>query len=246
MTDIAVIVPTSPIKSHPETSILEETLDSIRHHLPTAPIYLTFDGLREEHSDRKADYDEYTRRALWLAEHKYNDIVPYVFYDHQHQSGMLQYTIDDDFDWPLVLYVEHDTPLVTDRTIGWELVSDHVLWGHANLVRFHHEDEIPSEHMHMMLNGDDFSDTFLPTSQWSQRPHLASTAFYRRILLDHFEGRPGQFIEDRMHGVVDEAYRIDGRQGWDQYRLCIYNSGLGERIKRSYHLDGRAGEVKYE
>jgi hypothetical protein len=87
----------------------------------------------------------------------------------------------------------------------------------------------------------------LRTSQWSQRPHLATAAFYRRILRDHFSWSARSFIEDKMHGVVDVAVREDGDLGWDQWRLGIYapqDDGLNN-FKRSYHTDGRAGEDNY-
>jgi hypothetical protein len=65
---ITVVIPVSPIKSHPDTAILDETLDSVRYHHPTAEIILTFDGIREEQSRRWHDYEEFIRRALWRAD----------------------------------------------------------------------------------------------------------------------------------------------------------------------------------
>jgi hypothetical protein len=45
--DITVVLVTSVIPSHPETYIVEETIKSIRHHLPDSEIILQIDGLRE-------------------------------------------------------------------------------------------------------------------------------------------------------------------------------------------------------
>lgn len=248
---LTVVVPVSPIPSHPDTTILDETVESVRHHLPTAEIILTFDGVRLEQQHRYDSYEEFTRRALWKADHAWRPVVPFLFDEHRHQSGMLKAVIDE-IRTPLLMYVEQDTPLVTDEPIDWKNITDFVLSGHSNLVRLHHEGRIPDEHQHMMHGGYHYADIgtgttadFERTSQWSQRPHIASTAYYRRILDAHFTEKSRCFIEDRMHGVVDNAYRLDGMHGWNQHRLHIYTPE-GGNIKRSYHLDGRAGEQKYD
>jgi hypothetical protein len=98
--------------------------------------------------------------------------------------------------------------------------------------------------MHMMHSHD---GGFIRTSQWSQRPHIASVAYYRRILDSHFSADAKCFIEDKMHGVLDQAYILDGIAGWNQHRIHIYDPGNGNgNMKRSYHTDGRAGERKYD
>lgn len=237
---MTVVVPVSPIVSHPDTSILEETLRSVRHHLPDVEILLTFDGVRPEHEHRRGDYEEFIRRVLWRADHHYGNIAPFVFDEHRHQSGMLQAVLDE-IETPLLMYVEQDTPLVTDEPIDFDKIAGFILAGHSNLARLHHEAVIPTEHTHM-VHGDD--QGFIRTSQWSQRPHVASTAFYRRIMADYFTPDSRAFIEERMHGVVDNAFCRDGIHGWEQYRLHIYNPG--SNLKRSYHVDGRRGEPRYD
>lgn len=240
MRDLTVVVPVSPIPSHPDTKVLDETLDSIRHHLPDAEIVLTFDGVRAEQEHRRGDYERFIQAALWRADHAYGNVWPLIFEDHQHQTGMMRAVLDK-LDTSLLMYVEQDAPLVTDEPIDFELITQFILDGHSNLVRLHHEGRIPAEHEHM-VHGDDGG--FIRTSQWSQRPHVASVAFYRRIMAAHFSPGARSFIEDRMHGVVDEAYRVDGLPGWRQYALHIYNPG--QNLCRSYHTDGRAGEAKYD
>ncbi len=85
------------------------------------------------------------------------------------------------------------------------------------------------------------------TAQWSQRPHLASTAFYRDMIDRYFNPQSRTMIEDVMHGIVHEAYQREGEMGWNLWRLWIYTpetDSLG--IKRSYHLDGRGADPKYD
>lgn len=241
---ITAVIPVSPIKSHPDTAILTETVHSLRHWLPDAEIVLTFDGVRPEQADRRADYREFVRRALWAADHDWGNVCPFVFETHHHQSGMLQATIDI-IDTPLVIYVEQDTPLVVDEPIDFDAICAFVLSGGSNVVRLHHEGRIPDQHQHMIHGADIYQGTeFIRTSQWSQRPHIASTAYYRRILDSHFTTGSKSFIEDRMHGVVDQAFRRDGMHGWSQHRIHIYSPG--ENLKRSYHTDGRQGEPKWD
>lgn len=240
--DTTVIVTTSPIPSHPETTILEETIASVRHHLPGAEIILTFDGIRPEHAGFRDEYIEYTRRALWRADHQWGNVMPIVHNTHRHQVGITRAALDQ-VRTPLLLFVEHDTPLVTDEEIDWHTTRHLVMEGIYDLVRFHHEAAIPEPHMHMML--PPMFGGFTRTCQWSQRPHLASTAFYHRILSSHFSPTAKSFIEDMMHGVCHDAYERFGLLGWDQYRLAIYHPE-GGNIKRSYHTDGRAGGPKFD
>lgn len=244
---ITVVTPVSPIASHPDTAILEETLDSVRHHLPDAEIILCFDGVRPEQMDRKADYDEFIRKALWLADHKYGNVLPMLHNKHQHQTGMMRPALDE-IKTPLLMYVEADTPLVTDEPIDFGAITNMVESGRSSVVRLHHEGVVPTDHAHMMHGHEcDFPGDylFLRTSQWSQRPHVASKAYYQRILHSYFSPQSKSFIEDQMHGIVDEAFNMNGVLGWYQHRVHIYDPGNGN-MKRSYHLDGRAGEAKYD
>lgn len=245
---ITAVVPISPIKSHPDTVILAETVESIRHWLPTAEIFLTFDGVRKEQAKRRTDYEEFIRRALELADWKWRNVVPFIFDEHQHQTGMLRSAIDE-IRTPLLMYVEQDTPLVTDEPIDFDVITDTITAGQSNLVRLYHEGVLQPEHQHLMhgfeMDADDNYDLFIRTSQWSQRPHIASVAYYRRILDAHFTPGARSFIEDKMHSVLDEAYRVDDLLGWMQHRVHIYNPA-GDNKKRSYHTDGRAGEPKWD
>lgn len=240
---ITAVVPVSPIPGHPDTAIIEETLHSIRHHLPNSEILLTFDGVRDEQKHRRGDYEEAIRRTLWICDKHYGGTVPFIFEEHRHQAGMMRAAITE-IRTPMLMYVEQDTPLVTDEPIDFAAITAFIESGQSNCVRLHHEGRIPADHTHLM-HGYQGSETFLRTSQWSQRPHIASTAYYRRLLDSHFTDNSRCFLEDRLHGILDNAYRNDGINGWLQHRLHIYAKDPNN-LKRSYHLDGRAGDPKYE
>lgn len=235
---ITVVVPVSPIKSHPSTDILEKCISSIRHHL-NCEIIITFDGVSKHHEGKREAYEEFIRRALFLCNTKWN-ATPLIFDEHTHQVGMARKVLDM-INTPTLLYIEGDTGLVVDKAVDFKHCVSRIIKGDSNLIRFHFEGVIPKEHEHMMLEED---DGLLQTVQWSQRPHLASTAYYRRILRDYFSENAISFIEDKMHGIVHEAYKLDGILGWQQHRLHVYAPD-GD-IKHSVDFDGRDGEKKWD
>ena len=233
-----VIVPVSPIKSHPSTEKLQKCIESIRHHLD-CEIIITFDGVRPEQEDRRADYEEFIRRALFKCNTEWS-ALPLIFEDHTHQVGMMHKALEY-VTSPTVVYVEGDTGFVLDREIDWQNCIDTILSGNSNLIRFHFEGIIPKEHDSLMIAKD---GELIETYQWSQRPHIASTAYYRSILNNHFSLNAKSFIEDKMHGVLAEAYLQDGRPGWLQHRVHIY--APESNLKYSVNFDGREGGEKWD
>lgn len=237
---ITAVIPVSPIKSHPSIQVLDETVKTIRKHL-NCEIIITFDGVRAEQEDKRDSYEEAIRRALYMCNTEW-DATPIIFETHEHQSGMMRKMLHEILT-PILLYVEQDTPITPDMEIDWAECVNQIVSGEADIVRFHFESKIPEPHKHMIIGK--VEGGFLKTCQWSQRPHLASVAYYRRIINDYFSENAKTMIEDRMHSVAHEAYLKDGIHGWQQHRIKIYHPS-GGNIKRSYHLDGREGEEKYD
>ena len=238
--DITVLIPTSPIPAHPDTTLIEDTVVSVRHHLPQAKIVVMCDGVRAEQEHRRGDYDEYLRRLLWLCRHRWGNAVPMIFDDHQHQANMARRALIEQVSTPLVMFVEHDTPLVTDEPIDWQAVQAPLLADELDVVRFHHEAIILDVHRHLMVDGTPVDVAGCPvyrTMQWSQRPHLARADYYRFLLAEHFPPTGRTMIEDLAHGVCQ-------RYPWRFNRLAIY--APGSNLKRSLHSDGRGDDPKYE
>ncbi len=237
--NITVVVPSSPIRAHPSTDIIDETIASIRHHLPNSEIIITLDGIRSEQADLNDQYNEYKNKVLWRALHHWHNVVVLVHEEHQHQSGMM-HDVMQYIETPLILYVEHDTPLVTDKEIDFDACIDFINEGEANTVRFHFENVIPDAHKGLVMDQD---GDFLQTFQWSQRPLLSTRAYFKTIM-SRFPIEARCFIEDVWHGVVMNDWYEDGILGWNKHRLWIYHPEGG--IQRSYNLDGRGEEDKYE
>lgn len=228
--DITIVMPVSILPSHPDTWILEETINSIRYHFPQNEIILQIDGLRKERKNRKEDYDEFKNRVLWKCLHEWNNVLPIIFDEHSHQTTMMKKTIGD-IKTSALLYVESDAPLVTDYDIDWEECLDMLEYEKAKTIRFHFEAFIPKPHEYLMFEK---KGNFIKTIQWSQRPHLSLVQYYRDVVLPFCEEKT--FIEDRFHGKVQD-------DAWEIHKLWIYHPE--GNIKRSYHLDGRAGTRKF-
>lgn len=248
---VTVLIPCSPIPSHPSTEILDETIASIRYHLPRVEILLSLDGVRKEHEHYRAAYEQFIQRVLWKCQHEWKNVVGFIHEEHTHQVGMARRALEE-VHTPLLLYVESDAPVVTDEPIDWVGLTSLVLEGKLDVARLHFEARIPDEHKHLMfddqphyMRSKDGSATWIiRTSQWSSRPHLSTAAFYRRILANHFSEKARCFVEDVMHGVVQGACAKDGLLGWQQYKLGIY--APEGNFKRSLHTDGRAGTAKLD
>lgn len=251
--NITVLIPTSPIESHPDTAIIEETIASVRHHLPDAEILIMIDGVRPEQEHRRDDYNEYVRRLLWKCNFDWHNVTPLWFEEFSHQVKMtrraLQFVRRGDHNGNAqILFVEHDAPLVTDYEIEWVDLWAFLVSGKANTIRFHHESHVLDVHQHLMLDGEPVEispNVFAKrTAQWSQRPHLARADFYDRILAEHFSVDALAMIEDGLYGVLATGFQEGGKPSWNEFKSWLYHP-LGDNIKRSYTTDGRGSEEKY-
>jgi hypothetical protein len=242
---ITVLIPTSPIISHPDTSILEETISTVRSKLPDCEIIIMFDGVRAEQAHRGANYEEYIRRVLWKCNFEWDNVMPIVFDQHNHQVKMTREVLKM-VRTPLILFVEHDTPITPDCGFEWEGMIGAIEQDRAKMIRFHFESHILDEHQHLMIGEKQLVNgvPMVPTSQWSQRPHLASTDFYRNILDRYFTPGALSMIEDGIHGRVQEAWQSRGLAGWNEFKCWIYSPD--GNIKRSYHTDGRGRDSKFD
>lgn len=243
---ITVLMPTSAIASHPSTSIIENAVSTARYWLPGSEIFIMIDGLRPELAHYRSRYSEYIRRLLWKCNHEWSNVLPLIFDRHSHQARMTRETLLR-VKTPLILFMEHDTPLCEDREIDWRGICSAIMTGDADMVRFHYAARIDDDHQYLMMDRKPKKFSKVPlirTVQWSQRPHLASASFYRRILRDNFSENALTMIEDRMHSVVQVHCKENPGTGWNDYRLAIY--APDGNMQRSYHIDGRGVDLKYE
>ncbi len=239
---ITVIVTTSPVPIHPETEHLEQTIESIRAQLPTAEIILVADGVRPEQSNLRPAYEEYLRRVLWLCNFEWSNVVPVVLDEWVHQAGATRMAMQL-VTTPLVLFVEHDTPLVGE--VPWPNLCTAIGDGAANMIQFHENTSIHPDHERVFLDPEPRIVHGVPmrrTAAWWQRPHLAFAELYRVVLSEFFPKSARTMIEDRIYGEV--WVDCTERDAWSRWKLWVYTPE-GD-MRRSGHLDSRGDAEKYE
>ncbi len=232
---ISILVPVSPIKSHPDVSIVTHTLATIRFHFPKAAIWILMDGVRAEQEEYRERYEK-AKATLRARADKNTHFIE--FEKQTHQVGMTRAALDV-ITTPLIFFVEQDMPIVIDEPIEWDAIIAAVYGGQYNLVRLMHEAFPLACHEHLMLKVQYAAGArFRQTIQWSQRPHVARADFYREMLAAHFSPEANTFIEDRMHGAAQD-------HGWDYTKMAVYLPN-DTNCKRAYHTDGREGDTKFD
>lgn len=244
---ITVLIPTSPIPSHPSTEILDQVIASIRFHLPESPIIIMADGVRDQVGHRKIQYQEYLafvsdKLALGL----YGNAFMPIFTEPTHQADMIRQMLDAHVDTPYVAFFEHDVTLVTDKNprdientgithskdceIRWNDICDLLASGGSNLVRFYLWEKIWHEHEYLMrgqmIQGE---SRFIQTVQFSGWPFVARTD-YLEALIDRIDYGKKTMIEPAVYGSIAGS-------SWESNRLTIYLPEPNGR--RFYHLNGR-------
>jgi len=245
--EVTVGVTTSPVPLHPSTDHIVEVIDSIRAQLPRAEIVVVADGVRPEQEHMRAGYEEYLRRLLWLTNFRWPNVVPVVLDEWRHQAGATAVAVEL-VRTEQVLFVEHDTPIV--GAIDWPGLCDLIGSGTANAVRLHQDEAIHPDHERVMLDHETLDVMGVPvrrTAAWWQRPHLASTRFYRERILSRFTLASRTMIEDAVYPVVWADCEDFGASGWEQWRLYVYTPADGSYLgmRRSGHLDSRGDAEKF-
>jgi len=243
---VTCVIPTSPVPSHPSTTIIEKTIQSIRFHLPESRIIVMADGVRPQVEHRRAQYEEYknqlSKRLL-----EYGRIEMAVFDQPTQQAWMLRETLKK-ITTPLVLFIEHDTYLPTiqnprddgsihpeDCAFAWQDIADVITYNKVNMVRFYLWEKIWHEHEHLMHGRlTQGNSTFIKTTQYSQWPNMGSANFYREILSRHFQPTERKMIEIGMYGPVANT-------PWETFRISIYYPEPNAR--RFYHMNARVDSV---
>lgn len=244
--EITVIMVTSPSPLHPDSSIIETTLESVVERLPAAEILLGFDGVREEQDHRANDYWEFARRMCAMTNES-NTICPFVFTEHHHQSGMVLKLLDE-VTTPYIMFIEGDCPLVAH--IDFDAVLAEMQRHDLNHMRFLHEAQVLEEHEHLFLETRPrFGTRHLRTVQYSTRPSVIRTDWMRRMMTTYFTPRSRTMIEDVLYGPLQHGWtrpytnRKRLLDVWSKHRAAIWAPYAN--IKHSTHLDGRGSDPKY-
>jgi hypothetical protein len=234
------VMPTSPVKSHPSTDLIDRTIASVRQQVgPDVLLIILADGVRPEQREMLKPYHLYVaqlRRTYGLS--MSNFVME--FFLHKHQVGMLRWLIQKHM-WaaakpkPHILLVEHDAPFTPDP-IDWGNVLDLLDSKQFDVVRFLFEGDINEAHRHMAGATINFKGMdYVETRQYSARPNVATWDFYERAL-GRFSSNAVCFFEDLAHSFCQEE-----PEAW---KIGIYYPPPPRG--RSFHLDGRQGDAKYD
>lgn len=238
---LAAVITTSPSPNQPSTAHIETTINSVAD--VAAHTVVMADGIHPDYrgTAAEADYRDYLDRLTTIVDARY-DVTLRVSDEWLHHANLFRRGLAL-IDEPLVLAMEHDTPIVIDRPIEWEGICGAVRSEAAHSVRLHYDWQIHPAHRHLLLDRNPRLVAGIRayrTAQFTTRTHVASVDWYR-ALFDEFIGADTRaFTETVLHGVVANRVQRFGDKGWDRFRLWIY-APEGDNLQRSYHLDSRPG-----
>lgn len=249
---ITVIVPTSPSPLHPSLEIIEPVIQSVRAYLPTARIIIACDGVNPNQPERIAAYHEYLYRLTqWCLPQR--DVIPVVFGEWLHQSGMMKRLIGS-VTTEYVAFIEGDCTLEGD--IDMTAVLAEMETHDLNHMRFLHETKVLDGYRYLFLESEPRPGTsHVRTIQFSTRPAIIRTAWMRETMATYFSDQARTMIEDVMykvwlHGYVAKNHeRHPAEKGraaalWQRHRGAVWAST--DNLLRSRHLDNRREDPKYD
>lgn len=211
---VTILIPTSPIPSHPSTAIIDEVIAGVRRYFPTAKIIIMCDGVRPSVEHRRGQYALY----LLMLAGRYKDdsnISLKVFSDPTQQAWMVRETLKE-VTTPFVLFNEHDAILKTDPAIEWDAIFHLLETEDANLVRFYHWDRIWWEHEYLMKGHFIFENVeFVRTIQFSGWPLIAKTGYLTQLVTNYFGPSDRKMIETGLYGPICAA-------PWEANKMVIY------------------------
>lgn len=248
---VSVVITTSPTELDPaaHAAMVGEVIASTQMfpELRGCDVIVAADGVPPEQADREADYWRALQQVLYEANQERPYVVPVVCDGWGHQANTLRAGLAR-VRTDLVLVMEHDTPLVAEP-IEWLAAFTTIDQGDdLDVLRFYPETKVRDEWTHLLLDGHltKYSPDklrYLRTAQWSQRPHLARTSWYRAVMDTYFAPECRCYVEEVLQPVADHWNIGVGRMPDPQqhiFRLGIY-APMADSIQRSTHLDARQG-----
>ena len=247
---VTVVVTTSPVRSHPETRLLEETLASARAFaagLAGCPVVVVCDGYkvgaRSRHRsgiiapEEESRYAEYRARLAILARTPGSAV---------HGAEILCLPCKHGFPYalrrglqhvhtPYVLVMQHDRAFVrpTDlQPVLRAMAADPRLRyvGFPTTTTLHHARHVKNYGLRLEMETVEGAK-FLPLVQWYDSTHLASTEHYMRFVYGRDRrvnfSRSG-FVEDRLGQAQLADIRQGGMSAHAAYGTWLYFDGGGE------------------
>ncbi len=241
--ELTVVVPTSPIPSHPSSGMLRRALRSLVVHagLNGCRLLMVCDGA-PPNSGSVADYDEYKRRLRKLAaDDQLGFSTKVIALEDCAGLGGVVRTALNHVTTPYLLMWEHDWRLIRPVAVGAMLGLFNTDSG-VHYVRLNkratHEAGWDS-----VLKPDDRCRQ-LPltrTGCWSANPHIARTEHYRRFVVPQLRPEPNGGSMGFEHPVFHAYQAAIHELGFDraQRRWGVFILGLLGEPPYVTHMDGR-------
>lgn len=222
---ITVIIPTSPIPSHPSTAIIEKVIASVRKHLPEAQIVIMMDGIRPSVEFRRAQYEDYKNRLKAL---NLPNVAWVEFHRPTQQAMMLRHVLPQ-ASTESFMFIEHDAYL-DERPIPFQDFEDALAL--VNLIRLYWHPVIHPEHEYLMHGN--CGTEFMKTTQFSGWPFVSKTKWFAELIDKHFSLGQSAMIETVLYSPIVSA-------PWDEYKLVIWTASDRDFVS-FHHLNGRVGD----
>jgi hypothetical protein len=261
---LSIVITSSIIPDHPDTSTIEKVLDSLQNYdeLSRCNIFILCDGLSEKFKEnQELKYEKYKYNLILLTKKYKNRIIPIFYDEHLHQAGCVK----DGLKYirtPLVLLMEHDCMLI--RQIDVKSIVSTMLKREkeCNIKQVNlyisgsvyvNEKISPSFGINgeLLIDKDPFYIDNVPlirTKLYSVRPHFVFTDHLRYIV----SNLSREYIEDKTYGSVIKDFNKNHDEALRRWGIFIYHplypgdfgypgEGLYKNsdIRRHEHLDGR-------
>jgi hypothetical protein len=226
--ELTVVVQTSFVPSHPSTTMLERSLDSLKLLGVKSRLLFLFDGLRGSSAEEQR-YREYSRRVREQFSGEYYEAHEWVG-----SGGCLRRALDR-VTTPYLLYWEHDWELnrPIDTAGVLRALRDDPGIGSIRLNKRTNLKASGDVELRQRLTGE---LPLVATPCWSSNPHFARTETYRSFVLPTCQD--GVPLEVPL---FEESLRVYYARGLiahhEEWGNCIYGH-IGDAAVVG-HLDGR-------
>lgn len=233
-----IIVPISPVPSHPSTDMVERAVRSIHRHLESQdwPIILACDG-----GTRETAYKEFKNRlhALVAGDAAFKQAAVLECTYWRHLAGVLEEAFQR-IDTPLALVFQHDHEVLRPvDTPGILACFENPTVQYLRLNRYANR----VEGWDYIL--EPFQEAPIPllkTAAWSDMPHFVRTTYYLDFVLPQLRWSNGELQRVFPEAIVFPRFIRDVKQSGFQavhpkYGTYVYGS-LGDPPVCD-HLDGK-------
>ena len=247
---VTIIITTSFLKTHPDTSLIIDVVDSIKKYseLKYSNIIITCDGCKFD--DQKNIYEEYKTNLIDLTLHNNNfKNILLIFNDENIGQANCIKKAFKYVETEQILMVEHDCVLQPNLDLNGIINVIHKYPNKYKHINLSHEKSIYDE------NGEKFSFAncgtdieyidgvpLLKTLSWSMRPHFALTKYYKNFILNFFSDESYAYLENIIYPIEINRCILDSKNH-DDFGTYVYCPSPGKMLGH-IHYDKRGNVPK--